>query len=66
MKHFTKQSSPLCNLHGKIGIQMYNTTYTSKEKNYEFSSKKPSATKHSPHLMFIILYFVAIFYFNIY
>ena len=24
------------------------TVYTSKEKNYEFSSKKPSATKHSP------------------
>ena len=48
MKHFTKQSSPLCNLHGKIGIQMNNTVYTSKEKNYEFSSKKPSATKHSP------------------
>ena len=27
---------------------MNNTVYTSKEKNYEFSSKKPSATKHSP------------------
>ena len=48
MKHFTKQSSSLCSLHGKIGIQMNNTVYTSKEKNYEFSSKKPSATKHSP------------------
>ena len=32
----------------KKGIQMNNTVYTSKEKNYEFSSKKPSATKHSP------------------
>ena len=31
----------------KIGIQMNNTVYTSKEKNYEISSKKPSATKHS-------------------
>ena len=48
MKHFTKQNSSLCSLHGKIGIQMNNTVYTSKEKNYEFSSKKPSATKHSP------------------
>ena len=48
MKHFTKQSSSLCSLHGKIGIQMNNTVYTSKEKNYEFSSKKPSDTKHSP------------------
>ena len=38
----------ICSLHGKIGIQMNNTVYTSKEKNYEFSSKKPSATKHSP------------------
>ena len=27
---------------------MNNTVYTSKEKKYEFSSKKPSATKHSP------------------
>ena len=48
MKHFKKQSSSLYNLHGKIGIQMNNTVYTSNEKNHEFSSKKPSATKHSP------------------
>ena len=48
MKHFTKQSGSLCSLHGKIGIQMNNTVYTSKEKKYEFTSKKPSATKHSP------------------
>ena len=27
---------------------MNNTVYTSKEKNYQISSKKPSATKHSP------------------
>ena len=27
---------------------MNNTVYTSKEKNYKFSSKNPSATKHSP------------------
>ena len=27
---------------------MNNTVNTSKEKNFEFSSKKPSATKHSP------------------
>ena len=44
MKHFTKQRSSLCSLHGK----MNNTVYISIEKNYEFSSKKPSATKHSP------------------
>ena len=48
MKHFTKQNSSLCSLHGKIGIQMNNTVYTSKEKNYHFFPKKPSATKHSP------------------
>ena len=41
MKHFTKQSSSLCSLHGK----MNNTVI---HQNYEFSSKKPSATKHSP------------------
>ena len=48
MKHFTKQStcSSICSLHGKIGMR--NTVYTSKEKKYEFSYKKPSATKHSP------------------
>ena len=27
---------------------MHNTVYSSKPKNYQFSSKKPSATKHSP------------------
>ena len=48
MKHLTKQSSSLSSLRGNIGIQMNNTVYISKEKNYEFSSKKPSATKHSP------------------
>ena len=33
----------------KIGIQINNTVYTSKEKNYQFPlKKKPSATKHSP------------------
>ena len=47
MKHFTKQRSSLCSLHGNIGIQMNNTVYTSKKKNYKFSSKKPSATKHT-------------------
>ena len=64
--NFTKQSSPLCSLHGKIGIQMNNTVYTSKEKNYEFSSKKNLPLQNIvPHLMFIILNFIAIFYFNI-
>ena len=48
MKHFIKQKSYPCSLHGKIGIQMNNTVHTSKEKKYEFSSIKPSTTKHSP------------------
>ena len=48
MKHFAKQNSSLCSLYGKKGIQMNNTVYTSKQKNDKFSSKKPSATKHSP------------------
>ena len=46
MKHFTKAKK--LPMRGKIGIQMNNTVYTSKEKKYQFSSKKPSATKHSP------------------
>ena len=37
---------------------MNNTIYTSKEKNYEFSSKNPSATKHSPpsNVYYIVFY----------
>ena len=66
MKHFTKQSSSLYSLHGKIGIQMNNTVYTSKEKKHEFSSKKPSATKHSPPSNVYYMEFYRIFfYFNI-
>ena len=38
--HETKQKSLMCSLHGKIGIQIKNTVYTSKEKNYQFSPKK--------------------------
>ena len=38
--HETKQKSLMCSLHGKIGIQINNTVYTSKEKNYQFSPKK--------------------------
>ena len=49
----------------KVGIQINNTVYTSKEKNYKFSSKNPFATKHSPTLMFIIWHFFAIVYLNI-
>ena len=64
MKHLTKQSSSLSSLRGNIGIQMNNTVYISKEKNYEFSSKKPFATKHSPHLMCIIWNFTAFFLFQ--
>ena len=49
MKHFTKQNSSLCSLLGKMGIQMNDTVYTSKEKkNNKFLLKKPSATKRSP------------------
>ena len=48
MKHFAKQNSSLCSLHCKIGIHINNTVYSSKQKNHQFSSKKPSATKHSP------------------
>ena len=58
MKHFTKQK-------GKKGIQMNNTVYTSKEKNYEFSSQNIPLQNINPHLVFIILNFIAIFYFNI-
>ena len=46
MKDFVKQNSSLCSLHGKIGIQINNTVYTSKGKINK-PSKKPSATKHS-------------------
>ena len=35
-------------MHGKIGIQMNNTVYSLTEKNFQFSSKKLSTTKHSP------------------
>ena len=65
MKHYTKQNSSLCSLHGTIGNQMNNTLHTSKEKNYQFSSlKKPSATKHSPHLMFFYMEFYHNFLFE--
>ena len=45
MKHLTKQNSFLCNLHGKIGIQINNNIYTSTEKNRNFFLINPSATK---------------------
>ena len=48
MKHFRKQNSSISMLHGTIGIQMNNIVYTSKQKQYQFSSKNPSATKNSP------------------
>ena len=31
-----------------IGVQLNNAVYTSKGKNYQFSSKTSSAIKHSP------------------
>ena len=34
-----------------------------REKNYQFSSKKPSAKKHSPPFMFIIWNFICNFLF---
>ena len=64
MKHFAKQNSSLCSLHVKIGIQMSNTVYTSKRKRYQFSSRKPSATKIIPYIMFITWKFIAIFLFE--
>ena len=62
MKHFTKQSSSLCSLHGKIGIQMNCTIYTTKEKKYQFSSKTLSASKHSPPSNVNNMEFIAIFF----
>ena len=45
--HETKQKSLMCSLHGKIGIQINNTVYTSKEKNYiNFLLKKTLRTTH--------------------
>ena len=44
---------------------MNNTVYTSKEKNYKFSSKKPSASKHGPPSNVYYIEFIAIFYLNI-
>ena len=67
MKHFTKQSSSLRSLHGKIEIQMNSTVYTLKEKNYEFSFKNPSATKHSPpsNVYYIEFYRNFLFQYNL-
>ena len=48
----------------KIGIQMNNTVYTSKEKNYQFSSKKPSVTKYSPPSNVYYMEFYRIFLFE--
>ena len=56
MKHFTTQNNSLCRLHGKIGIQINNTVYTSKEKNYQFSLKKKTTPPQNivPHLDFFL------------
>ena len=43
---------------------MNNTVYTSKEKNYQFSSKKPYATKHSPPSNVYYMEFYRIFLFE--
>ena len=63
MKHFIKQSSSLYSVHGKIGIQMNNTVYTSKDEIINFLLKKPSDTKHSPPTQWII-YGILSKYFN--
>ena len=42
MKHFTKQNSSVCSLHGKEQYCLH-----IKREIYQFSSKKPSATKYS-------------------
>ena len=56
-----KQNSWVCSLHGKIGIKINNTVFTSKEKINKSLLKKPSASKESPHLMLIIWTFIALF-----
>ena len=48
MKHFAKQNSCLCSLHGKIGIQMNNILFTHQNGKIINFLLKPSATKHSP------------------
>ena len=67
MKHLAKQNSSLCSLHGKIGIQMNNTVYISKQKNYQFSSKKKNLQLQNvvPYLILITWNFIANFYLNI-
>ena len=64
MKHFTKQNSSLCILHGTIGIQINNIVYTSKQKHYQFSSKNSSATKKSPQSNVYYMEFFLIFLFE--
>ena len=59
MKHFTKQSSSLCSMHGKIEYCLH-----IKEKNYKFSSKNPSATKQSPPSNVYYMEFYRIFLFE--
>ena len=48
MKHFTKPNTSPRNLHGKVGIQISNTVFTSKEKNQQFSSQKNLLQQNSP------------------
>ena len=57
MKYFTKQNSSLCCLHCKIGIQIINTVYTSKERQ----KKKPPPQNIVLNLIFIIWNFLRIF-----
>ena len=63
MKHFTKQNSTLCSLHGKIRIQMNNIFTHRKRKIINFFFKKPSATKIVPNLMFIAKNLITIFFY---
>ena len=60
MKHFTKQNSSLCILHGTIGIQINNIVYT-----LSIFLKTLPLQKIVPNLKFIIWNFFSSFYLNI-
>ena len=64
MKHFAEQNSSLCSLHGKIGIQMNITVYTSKQENDKFPSKNLPLQNIVSYLLFITWNFITIFYLN--
>ena len=64
MKHFVKQNSSLCSLHGKIGIQINNTVYTKREK-LTISFYKPFRHKTPPsnvYYIHVIIYNIILYY----